>query len=62
MKVKVRFSLAYLLSGCSGICCSRCPVWLQEALESAMSSGLWGHALFLASRMDSRSYTNVLNR
>ncbi|KAJ0065401.1 hypothetical protein NL108_009528 [Boleophthalmus pectinirostris] len=34
----------------------------KEALESAMSSGLWGHALFLASRMDNRSYTTVLNR
>ncbi|XP_040039483.2 protein transport protein Sec16B [Gasterosteus aculeatus] len=34
----------------------------KEALESAMSSGLWGHALFLASKMDNRSYTNVLNR
>ncbi len=34
----------------------------QEALESAMNSGLWGHALFLASKMDSRSYTTVLNR
>lgn len=37
-------------------------VCLQEALEEAMSSGLWGHALFLASRMDSRSYNNVLSR
>ncbi|TNN49792.1 Protein transport protein Sec16B [Liparis tanakae] len=27
-----------------------------------MSSGLWGHALFLASKMDNRSYTTVLNR
>ncbi|XP_032428561.1 protein transport protein Sec16B [Xiphophorus hellerii] len=34
----------------------------KEALESAMSSGLWGHALFLASKMGSRSYTTVLNR
>ncbi|KAM3875793.1 protein transport protein Sec16B [Diretmus argenteus] len=34
----------------------------KEALESAMSSGLWGHALFLASKMDKRSYTTVLNR
>lgn len=34
----------------------------KEALESAMSSGLWGHALFLASKMDNRSYTTVLNR
>ncbi|KAM9357997.1 protein transport protein Sec16B [Symphorus nematophorus] len=34
----------------------------KEALESAMGSGLWGHALFLASKMDNRSYTTVLNR
>ncbi|XP_053741526.1 protein transport protein Sec16B isoform X1 [Synchiropus splendidus] len=34
----------------------------KEALESAMSSGLWGHALFLASKMDNRSYTTVLTR
>ncbi|XP_028260362.1 protein transport protein Sec16B [Parambassis ranga] len=34
----------------------------KEALESAMNSGLWGHALFLASKMDNRSYTTVLNR
>ncbi|XP_017289223.1 protein transport protein Sec16B [Kryptolebias marmoratus] len=34
----------------------------KEALESAMTSSLWGHALFLASKMGSRSYTTVLNR
>ncbi|XP_034530521.1 protein transport protein Sec16B [Notolabrus celidotus] len=34
----------------------------KEALDSAMNSGLWGHALFLASKMDNRSYTTVLNR
>ncbi|XP_042273589.1 protein transport protein Sec16B [Thunnus maccoyii] len=34
----------------------------KEALDSAMSNGLWGHALFLASKMDNRSYTTVLNR
>ncbi|XP_029987300.1 protein transport protein Sec16B isoform X2 [Sphaeramia orbicularis] len=34
----------------------------KEALEAAMSSGLWGHALFLASKMDNRSYTTVLKR
>ena len=27
-----------------------------------MKSGLWGHALFLASKMDNRAYTTVLNR
>ncbi|XP_061922657.1 protein transport protein Sec16B-like [Entelurus aequoreus] len=34
----------------------------KEALESAMGGGLWGHALFLASKMDARSYTTVLDR
>ncbi|XP_058887566.1 protein transport protein Sec16B isoform X3 [Acipenser ruthenus] len=34
----------------------------KEALEAAMRSGLWGHALFLASKMDNRAYTTVLNR
>ncbi|XP_067315638.1 protein transport protein Sec16B isoform X2 [Pseudorasbora parva] len=34
----------------------------KEALDSAMQSGLWGHALFLASKMDSRSYNTVLSR
>ncbi|KAG7488260.1 hypothetical protein MATL_G00032230 [Megalops atlanticus] len=34
----------------------------KEALELAMKSDLWGHALFLASKMDNRSYTTVLNR
>ncbi|KAG9341526.1 hypothetical protein JZ751_019031, partial [Albula glossodonta] len=34
----------------------------KEALESAMKNELWGHALFLASKMDNRSYTTVLNR
>ncbi|KAM3619857.1 uncharacterized protein V6R79_014731 [Siganus canaliculatus] len=34
----------------------------KEALEAAMNNGLWGHALFLASKMDNRAYTTVLNR
>ncbi|KAJ3599598.1 hypothetical protein NHX12_033554 [Muraenolepis orangiensis] len=34
----------------------------KEALEWAMSAELWGHALFLASKMDQRSYAAVLNR
>ncbi|XP_061834487.1 protein transport protein Sec16B [Nerophis lumbriciformis] len=34
----------------------------KEALDSAMGGGLWGHALFLASKMDARSYTTVLDR
>ncbi|MBN3289693.1 SC16B protein, partial [Polypterus senegalus] len=34
----------------------------KEALEAAMGNELWGHAFFLASKMDSRTYSNVLNR
>ncbi|XP_028667339.2 protein transport protein Sec16B isoform X2 [Erpetoichthys calabaricus] len=34
----------------------------KEALEAAMGNELWGHAFFLASKMDSRTYINVLNR
>uniref|UniRef100_A0A0K2V1V9 Sec16 Sec23-binding domain-containing protein n=1 Tax=Lepeophtheirus salmonis TaxID=72036 RepID=A0A0K2V1V9_LEPSM len=33
-----------------------------EGLEYAMKHGLWGHALFLASKMDERSYSNVMVR
>ncbi|XP_048517146.1 protein transport protein Sec16B [Dendroctonus ponderosae] len=32
----------------------------QEALEWAMKHGLWGHALFLASKLDKRTYANVM--
>eukprot|EP00095_Tigriopus_kingsejongensis_P000182 snap_masked-scaffold487_size158652-processed-gene-0.14 protein:Tk00182 transcript:snap_masked-scaffold487_size158652-processed-gene-0.14-mRNA-1 annotation:"hypothetical protein Phum_PHUM296360" len=34
----------------------------KEGLEYAMKHGLWGHALFLASKMDERSYSNVMLR
>ena len=34
----------------------------REGLEYAMQHGLWGHALFLASKMDERSYSNVMLR
>lgn len=34
----------------------------KEGLEYAMEHGLWGHALFLASKMDERSYSNVMLR
>jgi len=34
----------------------------KEALEYAMDNGLWGHALFFASKMDQRTYGNVLAR
>lgn len=34
----------------------------KEALEWAMRHGLWGHALFLASKMDQRTYANVMMR
>ncbi|KAJ8927811.1 hypothetical protein NQ314_019693 [Rhamnusium bicolor] len=33
-----------------------------EALEWAMKHGLWGHALFLASKLDKRTYANVMMR
>ncbi len=31
----------------------------KEALEWAMSQGLWGHAFMLASHMDQRTYSSV---
>lgn len=31
-------------------------------LEWAMKHGLWGHALFLASKLDKRTYANVMMR
>jgi len=34
----------------------------KEALDWAMKHGLWGHALFLASKMDARTYANVMTR
>ncbi|XP_066150746.1 protein transport protein Sec16B isoform X3 [Euwallacea fornicatus] len=34
----------------------------QEALDWAMKHGLWGHALFLASKLDKRTYANVMMR
>ena len=34
----------------------------KEGLEYAMEHGLWGHALFLASKMDERSYSQVMLR
>ena len=34
----------------------------KEGLEYAMKHGLWGHALFLASKMDERSYSTVMLR
>jgi hypothetical protein len=34
----------------------------KEALEYAMKHGLWGHALFLASKMDDRTYSSVMLR
>ena len=33
-----------------------------EGLEYAMRVGLWGHALFLASKMDQRTYAGVMTR
>ena len=34
----------------------------MEGLEFAMKAGLWGHALFLASKMDQRTYAGVMTR
>ncbi|KAI5253553.1 Protein Transport Protein Sec16A [Manis pentadactyla] len=34
----------------------------KDALESAMRSGLWGHALLLASKTDSRTHARVMTR
>ncbi|XP_022244250.1 uncharacterized protein LOC106461550 isoform X2 [Limulus polyphemus] len=34
----------------------------KDSLEWAMKHGLWGHALFLASKMDSRTYGTVMTR
>lgn len=36
------------------------PPQLQEALVWAMRNQLWGHALFLSSKMDPRTYSWVL--
>ncbi|GFO45592.1 transport protein sec16a [Plakobranchus ocellatus] len=34
----------------------------KDALDCAMKNNLWGHALFLASKMDSRTHANVMTR
>ncbi|XP_018427698.1 PREDICTED: protein transport protein Sec16A, partial [Nanorana parkeri] len=34
----------------------------KDALEAAMKHGLWGHALLLASKMDSRTHARVMTR
>ncbi|XP_069837816.1 protein transport protein Sec16B isoform X2 [Dendropsophus ebraccatus] len=34
----------------------------KEALDLAMKNQLWGHALFLSSKMDSRTYSGVMTR
>ncbi|XP_061183855.1 uncharacterized protein LOC133192032 isoform X3 [Saccostrea echinata] len=34
----------------------------KDALDWAMKNNLWGHALFLASKMDSRAHANVMTR
>lgn len=33
-----------------------------QALELAMTNGLWGHALFLAMKMDQRTFSGVIMR
>ncbi|ESO98713.1 hypothetical protein LOTGIDRAFT_231137 [Lottia gigantea] len=35
---------------------------LQDALEWAMKNSIWGHALFLASKMDTRTHANVMTK
>uniref|UniRef100_A0A8D1LYU6 Protein transport protein sec16 n=1 Tax=Sus scrofa TaxID=9823 RepID=A0A8D1LYU6_PIG len=40
---------------------AQCVSKLFEALEWAMKNHLWGHALFLASKMDSRTYSWVMS-
>ncbi|XP_058802718.1 uncharacterized protein LOC131670805 isoform X2 [Phymastichus coffea] len=35
---------------------------VREALEFAMVEGLWGHALFLASKLDKRTHASVMTR
>lgn len=35
---------------------------MTSILEWAMKHGLWGHALFLASKLDKRTYANVMMR
>lgn len=37
-------------------------VLTKNFLELAMKHGLWGHALFLASKLDKRTYANVMTR
>ena len=34
----------------------------KDALESAMRQNLWGHALFLASKMDPKTHASILTR
>ncbi|XP_043914416.1 protein transport protein Sec16A [Protopterus annectens] len=34
----------------------------KDALEAAMKHGMWGHALLLASKMDSRTHARVMTR
>ena len=35
---------------------------LQDALEWAIKHNLWGHALFLASKMDTKTHASVMTR
>ncbi|XP_033228238.1 uncharacterized protein LOC117180044 isoform X4 [Belonocnema kinseyi] len=35
---------------------------VQDSLEYAMDEGLWGHALFLASKLDKRTHASVMTR
>ena len=37
-------------------------LWLQDALEWAIKQNLWGHALFLASKMDPKTHASIMTR
>lgn len=36
--------------------------FLQEALRWATKNNLWGHALFLASKMDNRTHAEIMTK
>ena len=49
-------SATYVVFGCRNYNAN------SVVLDYAMDNGLWGHALFLATKMDERTYGNVLAR
>ena len=44
------------------ILCSDCIIVFQEALDWAMKKELWGHALYLASKMEAKTHASVMTR